>query len=367
MRQGKKWVLLAGWIAVFFLFLPQLAWGDVEDLIASLSKLSPAERHQRLVEGAKKEGEVMLYSSSGQEEIDALTGLFSRTYPMIKIRYLKKGGSQLFKVALMELKGRQYIVDVYWAGTSTVGPLITEKGMVTSYFSPERNAIPGEFKDKNGLWTGTRSSIVSFAYHAKKVPAEKVPKGYEDLLDPFWKGNLSVDSSPGRFTRLMVERAGWEKAEKFHRQLAAQELKIHRGRTTRVQLVLAGESLGTLDINADNIVSLKRQGAPLEYALLDPTILSLTSVALPRNAPHPHAALLLYDLILSEKGQKELSREDNAPVRDGVEIRDKELERRYRKILADKKFTVQSPDNHDPEIEEKYDQLYISTLVRRSR
>lgn len=365
--KDKRIVKKIAWVWVFLACVPSVALGDAEGLVASLSKLSSMERHQRLVEGAKKEGEVLLYSSSGQEEIDALTALFAKTYPFVKIRYLKKGGSQLFKVALMEFRGGQHLADVYWAGTSTVGPLVQEKGIIARYLSPEREAIPEEFKDGVGLWTGTRISIVVFVYHAKKVPPEKVPKKHEDLLDPFWKANLSTDTSPGRWTRVMVERLGWEKAEQFHRQLATQGLRLHRGRTTRLQLILAGESFATLDINVDNVISLQRQGAPLEYALLDPTILSLTSVALPRNPPHPHAALLLYDLIVSEKGQRELALEDNAPVREGIGIRDKELEKRYQKMIAEKKFVVQSPGNHEPELEEKYDQLYIRTIVRRQR
>jgi iron(III) transport system substrate-binding protein len=360
-----KCLVRIGWIA--FLLLPQEVRGDVEGLIKSLGSLAAAQYQQRLIEGAKKEGEVMLYSSSGQNEIDALTALFAKSYPFVKIRYLKKGGQQLFQVAQMEFKGGQNLADVYWAGTSTVGPLTREKGILARYFSPERKAIPEEFQDKNGLWTGTRNSIVAFAYHAKKVPAAKVPKSYQDLLDPFWKDNLAVDTNPGRFTRVLVERLGMEKAEQFHRRLAAQGLKLHRGRTARLQIMLAGEILGTPDINADNVITAQNEGAPLEYALIEPTILSLTAVALPNKAPHPHAALLLYDFILSDKGQRELAVEDNAPVREGVGIRNKELERRYRKMIAEKKFAVQSADNHEPELEEKYDQLYVRTLVRRGR
>jgi len=355
------------WLALWFFWLPGVALGDVGSFLASVNKLPPAERHQRLVEGAKKEGEVMLYTSSGQEEIDALTTLFARTYPLVKIRYLKKGGSQLFKISQMEFHGGQFLADLYWAGTSTVGPLIREKGIVARFLSPERMVIPDDFKDKQGLWTGTRNSIVVFVYHAKKVPAEKVPRRYEDLLDPFWKGNLSVDTNPGRWTRVMVERSGWEKAAEYHRKLSGQELRLTRGRSARLQLLLAGESLGTLDINADNVVGLQRQGAPLEYVLLDPTILSLTSIALPNHPPHPHAAILLYDFVISEKGQRELAAEDNAPVRDGVEIKNRELAGRYQTIKAERKFVVQSPDNHDPEVEERYDRLYVKTIVRRSR
>ncbi len=353
------------WILFFVIFIPKGAWGDVDRVIQSISNLSPAERQKKLIEGAKKEGEVLLYSSSGFDEIKALTKLYAKKYPFVKIRFLKKGGTQLFKVSLLEFKGKQYLVDVYWAGTSTIGPAVREKGMVTRYLSPERKAIPAEFKDKEGLWTGTRVSVVTFTYHSKKVPKDKVPRTYEDLLDPFWKDQLSVDTNPGRWTRMLVERMGWEKAEQFHRKLAEQNLILYRGRTARTQLILAGENLGTVDINADNIVGMKAQGAPVEYALLDPTIFSITSVALPKRSPHPHAAILLYDLIIGKIGQEGLAREKNVPVRTGVNIVSKDLAKRYSDLRAKKKFVVQSPGNYDPELKERYTRLYIKTLVRK--
>ena len=339
-----------------------------EDFFESLNKLPPQERERRLVEGAKKEGEVMLYSSSGIEEIRAITKLFAKTYPFINIRYMRKGGSELFNVAVMEYRARKYVVDDYWAGVSTLGPIVKEeRKMLTRYLSPERKFVPVELKDKEGYWTATRVSVAIFAYHAKKVPPKMVPKNYADLLDPFWKGKMAIDTNPGRFPALLVERMGWQGAEDYLKKLAHQDLKIHRGRSARMQLILAGEILGSLDINADNIVEMQQQKAPLEYAIMDPTFLSLTSVSMAQSPPHPHAATLLYDLIISKKGQEELSQENNVPVRDDVQVRAKELVSRMKKARAENKFVVQSPGTYDPVVEQKLDRLYIDTLVKKAR
>lgn len=346
---------------------PCSAWGAAADLFVQLNKLSPAERQQRLVEGAKKEGEVMLYSSSGLEEIQALVKAFGKKYPFLQTRYNKKGGSQLFTVAQMEFIGKKYLADIYWAGYSTIGPMLKEKGMLARYFSPETAAVAAEYKDKEGQWAATRISMAIFAYPAKKVPAGKVPKNYYELLDPFWKGMISIDSSPGRFTHLLAEKYGWEKTEDFHKKLAEQNPRIHRGRTARMQLILAGEALGALDINADNIVGMQKENAPLDFAVMDPTLLSLTSAALPQNPAHPHAAALFYDFILSKEGQGELAAEDNLPIRDDVEIKSKELGKRYAEGRAQKKFIVQAPSTYDAAMEEKYDRLYIQTLLKKSK
>lgn len=308
----------------------------------------------------------MMYSSSGLEEIRAITALFGKKYPFLKTRFLRKGGSQLFNVAQLEFKSQKNIVDVYWAGNSTLGPMVKEaKPMLSRYISPQRSAIAEEYRDKEGWWTATRISVAIFAYHSMRVPKDKVPKTYADLLDPFWKGKLAVDINPGRFTAILAERMGWEKAQEYHRKLAGQDLKLHRGRSARMQLILAGEVLGSLDINADNIVEMQAQSAPLEYALLDPTLLSLTSVAMPHQSPHPNAAVLLHDFILSKEGQELLAKEKNVPIRDGVELVSKTLGERLKLGRSRNIFIIDSPGNYDPVAEAKYDRLYIDTLIKK--
>jgi iron(III) transport system substrate-binding protein len=353
-------------LLLILLLTPGLSRANMEQFFADLNKLSPAERQKKLVAGAKQEGELMLYSSSGLEEVRAVTKHFAGKYPFVNTRFMRKGGSQLFDVAQLEFKAQKRIVDVYWAGHSTLGPMLKEnKLMLSRYISPERAAIPAEYKDKEGYWTATRTSVAIFAFHSQRVPKDKVPKVFTDLLDPFWKGTLAVDTNPGRFTAIVVERMGWDKGMEFHQKLGQQDLRVHRGRTARMQLILAGEILGSLDINADNIIEMQLQKAPLDYAMMDPTLLSLTSVAVPSQSPHPHVATLFYDFIISKEGQELLAREKNVPAREDVELADKTLGQRMKEARAQKKFVGDSPDTYEPAAEEKYDRLYIDTLIKK--
>ena len=71
-----------------------------------------------------------------------MTKLFERKYPFLKARFLRQGGGQLFKVAQMEFTGQKYIVDVYKAGHSSIGPILhLERGMLARYRSPELSLI----------------------------------------------------------------------------------------------------------------------------------------------------------------------------------------------------------------------------------
>src|SRR5919106_87292 len=111
-------------VLLILLLTPSVILANMEPFFAELSKLSPAERQKKLVAGAKQEAELMLYSSSGLEEVRAVTKHFAGKYPFINARFMRKGGSQLFDVAQLEFKGQKRIVDVYWAGHSTLGPML---------------------------------------------------------------------------------------------------------------------------------------------------------------------------------------------------------------------------------------------------
>ena len=88
---------------------------------------------------------------------------------------------------------------------------------------------------------------------------------------------------------------------------------------------------------------------------------------MPQKSPHPHAAALLYDLMISKEGQEELAKEDNVPVRDDVEIKAKGLGPRMKEARAQQRFMIQSPATYDPAQEEKMDRLYIATLIKKSK
>jgi iron(III) transport system substrate-binding protein len=106
-------------------------------------------------------------------------------------------------------------------------------------------------------------------------------------------------------------------------------------------------------------------GAPLDYVIKDPTLLSLTSLAMPEKTPHPHAAALFYDFLLSKDGQRELAKEKKLPLREDVELVSKGLPRRLKEGRARKKFVTHSPGTYDPVEEQKYDRLYLDALVKK--
>jgi iron(III) transport system substrate-binding protein len=79
---------------------------------------------------------------------------------------------------------------------------------------------------------------------------------------------------------------------------------VRTGHTLLTQLVSAGEVPVGLTVYSSGVTSAKRAGAPIEWAPIEPVIAQPLGVGLARYAPHPHAALLFADYLISPEGQE---------------------------------------------------------------
>ncbi|MBI4490942.1 MAG: extracellular solute-binding protein [Deltaproteobacteria bacterium] len=311
------------------LFLPGLAFAqqNAEGTLAAINKLPPLERQRSLTEGAKKEKELMVYTVLTLTDFDHLQRAFNRKYPYIRVNRLRMGGGKLFDIALNEHRAGRHLVDVFTAGESSTYPLI-KAGVGGRYLSPERQAFAPEYKDRDGYWIAYFAYRWVFGYNTGLVPPDRLPKTYFDLLDPYWKGKLALDTDPHSWMVGIIKAYGKEKAVDYFKALARQGLRLHKGRTLRAQLMAAGEFPASMEQEVSKMVQMKRQGAPLDYRYLENTPSTLTPVALARFTSHPHAAALYIDFVLSEEGQKLLAELAYVPLRRGVRPKDAELAER---------------------------------------
>ncbi len=325
-------------LAAALLFLspgPLFAQQNADEILIAINKLPPAERQQRLVDGSKKEKELMVYTVLTLTDFDQLQRAFNVRYPHIQVKRLRQGGGKLFDFLMNEYRAGKNLVDVLTAGETITYPLIKE-GLIGRYASPERQAFAPEYKDKEGYWTAYFAYRWVFGFNSDLIPAGRIPKSYFDLLDPYWKGKLAIDTDPHSWMIGIIKAYGKEKAVDYFKKLAGQGLRTYKGRTLRAQLMAAGEFPASVEQEVSKLVQMKRQGAPLDYRYLENTPSTLTPVALARAAPHPHAAALYIDFVLSEEGQKVLAELAYVPARSGLRPKDSELAERDRqaKIVA---------------------------------
>ena len=177
-------------------------------------------------------------------------------------------------------------------------------GMLQSYKSPEARNYSDIYKDPEGYWTIAYANYLVLGYNLKMARETDVPKRWEDLLLPRWKGDkLALDRDEGVWYGGMALYWGKEKADRFMRALAAQQPTIRKGHTLIATLLSSGEfPLGL--VYAHRVEEMKAKGvSTIEWVPLDPIVGSPSVIAIGKNSPHPNAARLFVDFFLSKEGQ----------------------------------------------------------------
>jgi iron(III) transport system substrate-binding protein len=277
------------------------------------------DREQKLIEGAKKEGQVVIYAAMiVNQAMRPIAEKFGKKYPFIKLTYWRADSEDIVQKASAEVRANNVVVDVI-EGTGA-GEQAVQAGIVVPYYTPVLAAFPEQYRDPNGLWTPTRISYYSIAYNTRQVPADKVPKRYEDLLDPMWKGKMAwrIGSASGTSLFLTNLRLAWgeDKARAYFAKLKDQKIVNFGAGSARtlVDRVIAGEYAIVLNIFAHHPLISKAKGAPVNSQLMDPVASTASTMGVVKGAKHPHAAMLLIDYILSKEGQEILSNAEYFPA-----------------------------------------------------
>ena len=283
-----------------------------------------ADRQQRLLDGAKKEGKLTFYSAMiVNQALRPISDAFQKKYPFIKMGYWRADSEDLMAKYMAEYRSDNVVGDVLEAGGA--GELAVQAGVAQPMWSPEFDAIPEQRRDPRGLWAPTRMNYFSTAFNTKLIKAEDAPRTYEDLLDPKWKGKIAwtlgtASAAPLFITNLRVAW-GEEKAMDYFKKLAEQKIINFGSGSARVLVdrVMAGEYPIALQIYAHHPMISAKKGAPVTSRLFDPTPSTSGTIVIPKGSKNVHAALLLLDFILSKEGQKTLADAEYMPVRSDVD------------------------------------------------
>ena len=260
-------------------------------------------RQQRLLDGARKEGTMVFYTSVETEFARALTSGFEAKYPFIKTDIFRSTHDKILSRMNVERKTGTYTAD-----TVSVGEFETyhmqKMGLMTPYKSPFAASYPEGFKDPNGYWTDLYDNLIVMAYNTTRVKRDELPKRYEDLLHPRWKGRMVLDQNEDRWFANMLYLMGEKKGMEFMQALAKQNVAIRSGRSLITQLLTAGEYDLQIIAYWYRPHLMKKQGAPVDWLAMEPAIVALHPISIVDRAPHPNAAKLFIDFVLSDEGQK---------------------------------------------------------------
>jgi iron(III) transport system substrate-binding protein len=274
-------------------------------IIFGFAQTSAAANKEQLIEGAKKEGEVILYASMNLEEANAMISRFEGKYPFLKVKLNRTDSEKLLTKILVEAKAKKSFADAI----QTLGfamHTLKKAQLLGHYLSPENIYYPKEFKEE-GYWTTVYTNPYVVAYNPRMVSKENLPRKYDDLLQPMWKGQMMIEPTKVDWFGGVLQLMGKEKGLQYMRELAKQNLMSRIGHDLIAQLVAAGEAALDIDIPAPSVDRVRKRGAPIDWVAFPPAPASLIGIGISSQPLHPNAARLYVDFVLSLEGQKTLS------------------------------------------------------------
>jgi iron(III) transport system substrate-binding protein len=262
-----------------------------------------------MIEAAKKEGKVIWYTSLAIGSSTALAHFFMNKYKGIEVEVHRTGSARVLQRVMQESSAGIKNVDVIHTSDAGNFVLLKDKGLLLKYVPKSAEVFPAGFKDSAGFYYGMRATLSVIAYNPKIVSEKDAPKTWKDLLDAKWRGK-EVTAHPGYSGIIMthvlalVKQFGWE----YFQELAKNKLHIVQSANDPAGLVASGER--AVGVNGAEYFYYKtlKQGNPIKIVYPKegvPLVVSPTAIA--KDAPHPNAARLFTEFILSKENQQMLA------------------------------------------------------------
>jgi iron(III) transport system substrate-binding protein len=272
----------------------------------------------KILEGAKREGRLILYTGMDTDEANLYTKEFSKKYPFIKTEIFRSSGEKVQARFLVEHRAGVHSADVFQTSIIQVYQL-KNSGLLAKYISEEAAVYADGFKDPQGYWTAFYQIPYVIGYNTRLVATKDAPASYEDLLNPKWKGLVGLETEEYQWFYHLLQIMGRDKGLDYMKKFAGQNLQMRKGHTLLAQLVAAGEMAVATVVYSNRIERMKASGAPVEWVRFKgPTITAINAIAIPEKAPHPNAARLFVDFVLSKEGQSLLRGLRRIPARTDV-------------------------------------------------
>jgi iron(III) transport system substrate-binding protein len=271
-----------------------------------------ADRDQRLLANARREGSVVFYTSMATTESMPLAQAFEKKYG-VKVELWRATSDKVVQRVVTEARGRRHTVDFVETNGPELEMLAREK-LLSEFYSPHIADLPAAAVPAHRLWVSDRLNIFVVAFNTGKVKREELPKTFEGFLEPKWKGRIGLEATDAEWLGTIVKLWGPDRGMAFFRKLADMKPDIRKGHVLFSELVAAGEVPVGLTIYSSNAESMKRRGGPIDWAPIEPVVARPQAIGVTKNAPHPHAALLFADFVLSPEGQELLLSMGRVPV-----------------------------------------------------
>jgi iron(III) transport system substrate-binding protein len=272
----------------------------------NLMQYDKPDRAEKILEAATKEGTLTLYTAFRPQDLPLIIAPFEAKYG-IKVKSWRSGSNNVTQRVIREAAGKRPEVDVIMMPASEMEAVYREK-LLQAVTSPLTKDLIPIASPPHKNWATVFMNVTVHSYNTQLIKKEELPKSFNDLLDPKWKGKLGIESKAEEWYSKVISVMGEEKGLKFFRELVAKNgMSARLGASLLHNLVIAGEVPLALTVYIDLPEKDKRAGKPVDWFSLDPVVAQGFNVSIAQKAQHPHAALLFYDYMLSNETQRLLT------------------------------------------------------------
>ena len=266
------------------------------------------ERTQALVDAARAEGMVSVYSSLPVDVMAELTAAFQAKYG-VRAEVWRGGSEEILQRTVAEARAGRNAVDVVETAAAEVEAIARER-LLMPVDSPVHAQLIPEATLAGRPWTASRLIVFVTAYNTNLIAPAEAPRTFQDLLDPKWKGRLTVEANDFNWLMGVSDVMGEDAALSLLRNIvAANGISMRDGHGLLTNLIVSGEVALTFTQYYEQAAHARDEGAPIGLAYLSPVIAVPTGLGVLAGAPHPNAAHLFYDFYLTD-GQAVLAKFD---------------------------------------------------------
>ncbi len=312
MKKIRRRFFHVAWALLFTFFVGSVSSGRYNPAFGA---------ENELVEAAKKESGKLLASIAMRlSTAKKLADSFRVKYPFIKeVNQYRADAERRLERTLSEFRAGRHSFDVFQGSPPHLAALKAE-GVLAAYESPQAADIDPRFKDEAGHWFDVYWYPVIIAYNTNLVSGADVPKSWEDLLQPKWKGKMTMPRDQIGWFKVMLKAMGDEKGQAFMKALSKQNIRISKGVSDGVALLAAGEFHMAIT-RAQHIEIFKHgKGAPVDWVKdLNPMAVHGSPIAIMKHSPNPNSARLFIDFLLSREAAVIVAKSRRLPARLDVE------------------------------------------------
>lgn len=320
--------------------------------LAELAGYQGADREAMLLGGAKAEGPLTLYYTH-QLIGRTIVETFEKKYGL-KVNHWRANNESIMQRVYAENQAGRNQVDVFF-GSLVDMELARRNGLLEPVNAPALKFILPEAVAPDKSWATFTLDVWMLGYNPKVIPKEALPKTYEDLLDPKWKGKLGIEGGNYQWYGALLESLGEEKGRKLFEQITSTNgITVRTGHSLLASMVASGEVPLALTLYSWNPGQLNKRGASIESAVLHPLIGHGGAAGIAKKAKNPHASVLFYDFLF-EKGQQILLDAGYVPMSNQFDLPVKHEKFRF----LDPRHTIQH--------QEKWMKAFQNDILNKSR